>query len=89
MPVVLDTYIWLIWLLDPPRLTVRERRALDALAEARDLALPAICMWEAQMLHTKRRIEVPFEFASWLRRATVPDVVTILPLDVGTVIAVD
>ncbi len=89
MKVVLDTHIWLTWLLDPSRLAVRERRALDTLAEARNLALPAICMWEAQMLHAKRRIEVPFGFASWLRRATAPDIVTILPIDVGTVISID
>jgi PIN domain nuclease of toxin-antitoxin system len=89
LKVVLDTHIWLTWLLEPSRLSTRERQTLNVLAEGRDLALPAICLWEAQVLHSKGRIKVPLAFASWIRRATAPDVITLLPLDVNTVVAID
>lgn len=89
MTVVLDTHVWLTWLLNPSRLDRPERRSLASLAEGRELALPAICLWEAQVLHNKGRIKVPGQFATWLRRATAPEFIALLPLDVTTVIAMD
>jgi PIN domain nuclease of toxin-antitoxin system len=41
------------------------------------------------MLHSKRRIELPLPFPTWLRRATAPDMLTVLPLDAEAVIAVN
>jgi PIN domain nuclease of toxin-antitoxin system len=41
------------------------------------------------MLFSKGRIELPLPFPSWLRRATAPDVLTVLPLDAEAVIAVN
>jgi PIN domain nuclease of toxin-antitoxin system len=41
------------------------------------------------MLHSKDRIELPLPFPIWLRRATAPDMLTVLPLDAEAVIAVD
>src|SRR2546430_7647167 len=75
----------------PPRSTLfpyttlfrsRERTALDRAAERQELFLPAISLWEAQMLHSKSRIQLPLPFADWLRRASAPGVLTVLPLDV-------
>ena len=53
------------------------------------ILLPAICQWEAQMLHRKKRIALPLPFPTWLRRATSADMLTILPLGAETVIAVN
>lgn len=41
------------------------------------------------MLHTKHRIDLPLPLPVWLRRATAPEMLTVLPLDAETVIAVD
>jgi PIN domain nuclease of toxin-antitoxin system len=87
--VVLDTHIWVWWLLPDSPLPDRERKALDRIAAEKGLYLPAICQWEAQMLHGKKRIELPVPFATWLRRATAADMLTVLPLDADAVIAVD
>ena len=87
MKVLLDTHIWVWWLLPDSQLPIRERKALDRIANDGGIHLPAICQWEAQMLHTKKRIELPLPFPTWLRRATAPDMLTILPLDAEAVIA--
>ena len=41
------------------------------------------------MLHSKGRIELPLPFPNWLRRATAPDMLTVIPLDAEAVIAVN
>jgi PIN domain nuclease of toxin-antitoxin system len=86
---LLDTHIWVWWLTGDPALTVRERAALDTAANAGGLCLAAISLWEAQMLHARRRLALPVAFPDWLRRAAAPPVVTILPLDVPVVTALD
>ena len=89
MKVLLDTHVWVWWLLPESPLPDRERKALDRVATQGGIHLPAICQWESQMLHAKRRIELPLPFATWLRRATAPDMMTVLPLDAEAVIAVN
>jgi PIN domain nuclease of toxin-antitoxin system len=87
--VILDTHIWVWWLLPGSPLPDRERMALDRIATDNGILLPAICLWEAQMLHRKKRIELPIPFPTWLRRATAADMLNVLPLNADTVIAVD
>jgi PIN domain nuclease of toxin-antitoxin system len=89
LKVLLDTHIWVWWLLHDSPLPGRERKALDDAAGDRGIHLPAICQWESQMLHAKRRINLPLPFPAWLRRATAPDMLTVLPLDAEAVIAVN
>lgn len=89
MSVVLDTHVWIWWLTPHSPLTARERAALDATAARGPLALAAISMWEAQMLHAKRRLELPLPFAEWLRRATDERMLQVLPLDRDVVVAAD
>jgi PIN domain nuclease of toxin-antitoxin system len=67
----------------------RERIALDRAAAAQQVFLPAISLWEAQMLHSKNRIKLPLPFADWLRRASAPGVLRVLPLDAEVVIALN
>jgi PIN domain nuclease of toxin-antitoxin system len=87
--VILDTHIWVWWLLPDSPLPDRERRSLDRIATDKGILLPAICQWEAQMLHRKKRIELPLPFSTWLRRATSADMLTVLPLNADTVIAIN
>jgi PIN domain nuclease of toxin-antitoxin system len=89
LSVLLDTHVWLWWLIGQSSLPERERMSLDLIAARRELCLSAISLWEAQMLHAKRRIELPLPFAEWLRRAAAPGVVRVLPLDTEVVIALD
>jgi len=56
MNVLLDTHVWLWWLLGSDRLETPERTALDRLASRAELRLAAVSLWEAQMLHAKGRL---------------------------------
>ena len=89
MNVVLDTHVWIWWLTQASPLKTAERDALDRAAEKQELHLAAISLWEAQVLHARRRVELPLPFSEWLVRAADPRVVTVLPLDVDVVIAAD
>lgn len=89
MNVLLDTHVWLWWLLGQPDLPRRERETLDDAAERDPPLISAISLWEAQMLHSKRRLKLSMPFGCWLREAAASDVVRIAPLDVEVVLAVD
>jgi PIN domain nuclease of toxin-antitoxin system len=87
--VLLDTHIWVWWLTPGSPLTRTEREALDVAAERREVCLAAISLWEAQMLYRKRRLELPLPFSDWLTRAADSRIVSVIPLDVETVLALD
>ena len=89
MSVLLDTHIWIGWLTPGSPLTRVERSALDAHAARRELYLPAISLWETQVLHAKRRLELPLPFAEWLARAADEQMISVVPLDVEVVLALD
>jgi PIN domain nuclease of toxin-antitoxin system len=87
--VLLDTHVWIWWLTPESPLSSRERQALDQAAEDRELHLAAISLWEAQVLHVRKRIELPLPFPEWISSAADPRMLTLLPLDVEVVIAAD
>jgi PIN domain nuclease of toxin-antitoxin system len=87
--VLLDTHLWLWWLLGSPQLPMRERQAIDQSAQARQLRLAAISLWEAQMLQAQGRLQLDQPFEHWLRRAAAAEVITVLPLDSEVVIRVN
>lgn len=89
MAVLLDTHVWAWWLSGDARLRVRERDALDRLAERRDLKLCAISLWEAQMAYAKGRLVLQDPFEAWLRAAAAPDVIEIIPVDVRVALALN
>ena len=89
MKVLLDTRVWLWWLTGRPELTAWERSAVDRAAGAQQVFLAAISLWEAQMLHQKKRVRLPLPFAEWLRRASAPGVLRVLPLDAEVIVALD
>lgn len=89
MSLLLDTHVWIWWLTPSSPLKRAERDALDAAAEAGDLCLSAISMWEAQLLHSKQRLELPLPFADWFTRATDSQVLSVLPIDREVIIALD
>ncbi len=88
--ILLDTHIWLWWLLGQPELSTAECNALDALAAAgTPPGLATISLWEAQMLASKGRLQVDGPLAQWLPMATAPETVSIVPLDVSVIVALD
>lgn len=89
MTLLLDTHFWIWWLTANSSLKLAERNALDAAAEAGGVCLAAISLWEAQLLHSKQRLELPLPLSDWLTRATESRVLTVLPLDRDVVIAAD
>ena len=89
-PLLLDTHFWLWWQLGQPELSTRERDALDNLAAAgTPPALSAISLWEAQMLVEKGRLTLDIPLAYWLPTAAAPETVTLLPMDIEVVLALD
>ncbi|MBI4519178.1 MAG: type II toxin-antitoxin system VapC family toxin [Deltaproteobacteria bacterium] len=89
MRILLDTHVWLWWLLGSDRLATRERRALDRLASRAQLRLAAVSLWEAQMLYAKGRLTLDRPFDVWIREAAGAAVIEIAPLDVEIVIALN
>jgi PIN domain nuclease of toxin-antitoxin system len=85
--ILLDTHAWIWWLTRTGQLSDNERNALSAAAVRHELALSAISLWEAHMLHARDRIVLPTPFARWLPEATAADVVTIIPLEAEIVLA--
>jgi PIN domain nuclease of toxin-antitoxin system len=89
-PLLLDTHIWLWWQLGQSELSTRERDALDDLAAAgTPPALSSISLWEAQMLAEKGRLTLDIPLAYWLPTAAAPETVTLLPMDVEIVLALN
>jgi PIN domain nuclease of toxin-antitoxin system len=89
LTLLLDTHYWIWWLTANSPLKLAEKNALDATAEAGGVYLAAISSWEAQLLHSRQRLQLPLPFSDWLTRATESRVLTVLPLDRDVVIAVD
>lgn len=85
--VLLDTHIWLWWLLGDRRLGVRERLSIDQMAATGNVAISWVSIWETEMLERKSRISLEPGIAEWLELATRPEVCTILPADVDVVLA--
>jgi PIN domain nuclease of toxin-antitoxin system len=87
--ILLDTHMWIWWLVGSDHLPTKEREGLDRLASRGALRLAAVSLWEAQMLHAKRRLTLNQPFDVWIRDAAAANVVQVLPLDVEVVIALD
>ena len=66
------------------------RDALDALAAAgTPPAISAISLWEAQMLASKGRLKLDAPLTHWLPTATADETVTVLPLGVSVILALN
>ncbi len=89
MSVLLDTHVWIWWLTPGGRLLKADQDRLDQMAARSEVYLSAISLWEAQMLHARRRIELPNPFAVWVTAAADPSLVNLVPLDTDVVVALD
>jgi PIN domain nuclease of toxin-antitoxin system len=89
LKVLLDTHFWIWWVTGQESLTTPERRALGQAAEAGELAISAISLWEAQMLHLRGRLRLEMPFGPWLLQAAAPRVVQIVPLDPAVILTLN
>lgn len=89
MSVLLDTHVWLWWVLPDSPLSAVERSALDRLAADRALSLSPMSLWEAQLLNRKGRLRLPLPFAEWLALAAHEDAVGLVPVDRDVILALD
>lgn len=85
--IILDTHIWLWWLLGDGNLTKKERSSLDQKAMKHELSVSWVSIWETEMLERKGRIELNPDFSTWISSATNPQIAQILPADIDLVVA--
>ncbi|TVQ68884.1 MAG: PIN domain-containing protein [Balneolaceae bacterium] len=85
--VLLDTHVWLWWLIGDGALRAMERNRLDELASRQRLAISWASVWEAEILEAKGRIQLLPDFESWIRIATDQSVCRVIPVDMDLVIA--
>ena len=89
MSVLLDTHVWVWWLTPDSPLSIAERSALDAKAGRGELFLAAVSLWEVQMLAAKHRLQLPLSFPDWLAQAAGDRMISVVPLDIAVMLALD
>jgi PIN domain nuclease of toxin-antitoxin system len=85
-PPLLDTHIWLWWMLGDPRLGPAEVEFFDRLPPHRRPCLCTISMWETALLVELGRLELSVPLEAFLKVAASPATVRLCPIEVGTVV---
>lgn len=67
MELLLDTHVWIWYLLADPRLSPRHRQIIED--RETELWLSPITLWEAAMIIERKRIDVGEASSAWLDRA--------------------
>lgn len=83
---LLDTHVWLWWLLGDPRLSPEEVRVLDELPDTLRPALSVISLWEVAMLVELGRVQLDLSLEKFLRGACSPETVRLVPIDTQVVV---
>lgn len=77
---LLDTHVWIWWLLGDPRLPPRERDALDDLPSGIRPMICDISLWEVALLVQLGRLRLDYDLDPWLRIAASPATVEVMPI---------
>jgi PIN domain nuclease of toxin-antitoxin system len=85
--ILLDTHVWLWWLLEQGNLDDSERAILDEKAVSGEIVISAASIWEAELLHQQGELELLPDFETWIRRATDEKICAVLPIDVDVILA--
>jgi PIN domain nuclease of toxin-antitoxin system len=75
--IVLDTHVWLWWMIRDPRLPARVRRRIDAT----EVGVASMSCYEVVLLERRRRIALDRDVRSWIELALARDGVRPLHLD--------
>jgi PIN domain nuclease of toxin-antitoxin system len=82
---LLDTHIWIWWMLGDPGLSRAEREALDALPADTRPVISDISLWEFATLVDLGSITIRGSVEDWLRIAASPATVRVQPITPGIV----
>lgn len=85
--ILLDTHVWLWWLLEEGDLDESERAILDEQAIAGDIVISVATIWEAELLYREQVLELQPDFETWIRRATDPQICKVIPIDEEVILA--
>jgi len=85
--VLLDTHVWLWWLLGDGNLRDSERDELDRMASGNRISISWVTIWELEMLERKERIVLKPDIQAWIKFAARPDITVVLPVDIDVVLA--
>jgi PIN domain nuclease of toxin-antitoxin system len=80
VPPLLDTHVWIWWMLGDPGLSRTEREALDALPHEARPVISDISLWEFAMLVDIGRVKIAGNIDDWLGIAASPATVRIQPI---------
>ena len=80
MAPVLDTHVWIWWMLGDPRLKEREREVLDGLPPDDRPVVCDISLWEFGTLVDLGRLEIEGHVDAWLQVAASPSTVRVQPI---------
>ncbi len=78
---LIDTHIWVWWMLGDDRLSPEEVRFLDELPPEARPRLSAISLWEMAMLVDLRRLDLKVSLDSFLQMATSKEIVVLALLN--------
>ena len=78
---LLDTHVWIWWMLGDPSLSRSERDALDSLPADRRPVISDISLWEFATLVDLGRITIHGSIEDWLKIAASPATVRIQPIN--------
>lgn len=84
-PPLLDTHVWVWWMLGDSRLSARDRNALDDLPSGSRPGLCDISLWEVALLAQLGRLRLDDDLEDWLRIAASPATVEVLPITTDVV----
>jgi PIN domain nuclease of toxin-antitoxin system len=79
-PLLLDTHVWIWFMLANSELAVGGRTAINRAAASGQLRIAAISVWEAALLASRGRIAVGRPLAQWIGEAVSPPGLSIEPL---------
>lgn len=83
---LLDTHVWIWWMLGDPSLSRSERDALDALPADQRPVISDISLWEFATLVDLGRLQIRGSIEDWLKTATSPATVRVQPINSGIVL---
>lgn len=88
-PPLLDTHVWIWWMLGDRRLAPRERAVLDGLPRDSRPVLCDISIWEVAMLVQLGRLHLEDDLDDWLRIAVAPATVEVRGITPAVAVAMN
>jgi len=85
--ILLDTHVWIWWLLGTVQLSTKQRTKLDELAQHKQLALSWGSTWEVEMLERKSKISLNIPFDEWITKASSSEFMNVIGVDTKLVLA--